>query len=481
MSRTQTGELRVGSERLHARDAVFVYDETDRHLSSIVAAYFADASNSAPLSTDEVVAWTRARVGHAALFHRTLRRVPLDLDLPSWVPDPTMSVREHVTLVPDVRTWDDARARIAEITSARIDPTRPPWELQVMDGVDGVPSMPGPTTLVVLKFHHSVGDGVATRALEQRMFGTDPAPIIRFEEAGTLSTAVRTVGAIVAQPVRFVAGLRRARTAKAQLAASVAAGAIHQPDAVRPATRFNRDIRSVLTFHLVPIPMAEVLAAKAAAPQRVTINDLLLTTVAGALAAYLADHDETPESSLAAMVPMSMRGVADWDSANRLSQMVVDLHTDIADPLARLAAIKQSAGRAKQRTADPVVLRADRLVETAPALLLRAAGWARAQRRFDGADTVPLCNTTISNVPPVTDELVFCGMPIRRAVGALPILDGDGLRHLITSQGEEIVLAFTTSAAMMPDPEHYGELLLRSFRTLAAALAAQGVAARAGS
>lgn len=465
-------ELRVGAERLRPRDAVFVYDETDRHLSHIVAVYFADASAGRAPSSDELLDWARARLGHAVLFHRRLRRVPLDLDLPSWVPDPTMTVREHVRRSTDVHTWAEARARIAEITSARMDLTRPPWEIQVLDRVDDVPAMPGPTTIIVLKFHHSVGDGVATRALEQLLFGTGPAPAPRLDEPSTLRTVARTVTALGTQPVRFVTGLRRHRRAATELATAVAAGDIHEPAALRPATRFNRDIRSATTFHLVPIPMAEVRAAKAAAPQRVTINDLMLTTVAGALADYLAGHGETPADSLAAMVPRSMRGVADWDSRNRLTQMIVDLHTDIADPAARLAAIRQSANRAKQRAADPAVLRADRLVETAPALLLRAAGWARAQRHFDGTDTVPMCNTTISNVAPVSDTLSFCGLPVVRAVGALPVLDGDGLRHLITAQGEEITLTFTTSAAMMPDPEHYGELLLRSFHTLATALTA---------
>ncbi|WP_278264414.1 wax ester/triacylglycerol synthase domain-containing protein [Nocardia sp. AG03] len=465
-----TAELRVGAEQLRPRDAVFVYDETDRHLSSIVAVYFADASAGTPPNRDALLDWARARLGHAELFHRRLRRVPLDLDLPYWVPDPTMTVREHVRLTTDVRTWAQARARIAEITSARMDLTRPPWEIQVMDRVDGVPAMPGPTTIIVLKFHHSVGDGVATRALEQRLFGGEPAPAPRLDEPSTLTTVARTVAALGTQPVRFVTGLRRHRAAAAELASAVASGDVDEPLAVRPATRFNRDIRSPLTFHLVPLPMAAVLAAKAAAPQRVTINDLMLTTVAGALADYLAEHDETPDGSLAAMVPMSMRGVADWDSRNRLTQMIVDLHTDIADPVDRLVAIRRSANRAKRRTADATVLRADRLVETAPALLLRAAGWARAQRHFDGTATVPMCNTTISNVPPVSDTLSFLGLPVVRAVGALPILDGDGLRHLITAQGAEIVLTFTTSTAMMPDPEHYGELLLRSFHTLAAAL-----------
>ncbi|MFD4355752.1 wax ester/triacylglycerol synthase family O-acyltransferase [Nocardia sp. NPDC058518] len=464
-------ELRVGTQRLSPRDAVFVYDETDRHLSNIVAVYFADSSapRHEPLTIAQVADWARASIGHAQLFHRRLRHVPMDLDLPYWEPDHTLSVRDHITL-DGSGTWADARTRIAEITSARMDLTRPPWELHVLDRVEGVPGMPGTTTIVVLKFHHSVGDGVATRALEQHLFGTGSAPAVQLDRARPLTTAVRTAGALMSAPVRFGAGLRRARMARDELRALVDAGTVHDPAPLRPATRFNRDIDAALTFHLVPIPMSEVLAAKAAATQRVTINDLMLTTISGALATYLAEHDEVPEGSLAAMVPMSMRGVAEWDSANQLSQMIVDLHTDIGDPIQRLTAIKQSAGRAKQRTADPVVQRTELRVETAPALLLRAAGWARAQRRFDDSATVPFCNTTISNVPPVTDSLVFCGRPVRRAVGSLPILDGDGLRHLITSQGDEIVIAITTNAAMMPDPDHYDELILASFRELAAAL-----------
>ncbi|MFD3594222.1 wax ester/triacylglycerol synthase family O-acyltransferase [Nocardia sp. NPDC058640] len=468
-----SAELRVGTQRLSPRDAVFVYDETDRHVSNVVAVYFADASGRSALTTDQVLAWARTSIGHAPLFSRRLRRVPMDLDLPYWVPDPTLSVREHITLTRPA-TWDDARARIAEITSARMDLTRPPWEIHVMDGVEGVPAMPGATTIVVLKFHHSVGDGVATRELEQRLFGTKSAPSVQLDRARPISAAVRTVGALTSAPVRFIAGLRRSRAAKDELQAL---GTMKEPVPLRPATRFNRDIHSELTFHLLPIPMKEVLAAKAAAPQRVTVNDLMLTTIAGALATYLAERDETPDGSLAAMVPMSMRGVAEWDSANQLTQMIVDLHTDITDPIARLRAIKDSAGAAKKRTRDPVVQRTDRLVETAPALLLRAAGWARAQRRFDDSPTVPLCNTTISNIPPVTDTLTFRDRPITRVVGSLPILDGDGLRHLITSQGDEIVIAVTTNAAMMPDPQHYGDLLLASFRELAAALLAFGIPA----
>ncbi|WP_280214972.1 hypothetical protein [Nocardia cyriacigeorgica] len=51
-------------------------------------------------------------------------------------------------------------------------------------------------------------------------------------------------------------------------------------------------------------------------------------------------------------------------------------------------------------------------------------------------------------------------------------MDGDGLRHLITSQGDEIVISFSTDPTTMPDPDHYAALLLDSFRALIASFAA---------
>ncbi|WP_280234525.1 wax ester/triacylglycerol synthase family O-acyltransferase [Nocardia cyriacigeorgica] len=463
--------LRISAERLHPRDAVFVYDETDRHLSNIVAVYAFDSSGAKPLTTDQVVDWVRARLGHSKLFHRRLQRVPLDLDLPYWVPDPILDLRDHVRLTTP-GTWSDVRRAIAETASTRMDLARPPWEIHVMDRVREVPNFPGEATFVVLKFHHSVGDGVATRELELELFGDGPLPPAPQLDPRwpTPTTALHTADALTLGTLRFATGLRRTRSAAAEVETRIEEGRLDQPLPHRPATRFNRPIQHPLTFDLVTIPLAEVLKAKANSPTRITLNDLMLATIAGALTTYLAERDELPAGSLAAMVPMSMRPITTWTSANQLVQMYVDLHTDITDPIERLQAIRESATSEKQRNSDPSVLCTESRVETSPSWLLRLAGWARAQRNFEAADTVPLVNTTISNVPPVATALEFCDRPIARIFGVLPTMDGDGLRHLITSQGEEIVISFSSGEAMMPDPDHYGSLILDAFRDLTGSL-----------
>ncbi|WP_245670842.1 wax ester/triacylglycerol synthase family O-acyltransferase [Nocardia flavorosea] len=466
-----TAEIAAMTEQLAPRDAVFYYDETDRHPSTIVAVYVFDCRGAEPLDTAAAVRWAQERAGFAPLFRRRLRRVPFDLDLPYWVPDPAFDIAGHVLVEPAGADWDTVRRRLGEITVARVDLGRPPWMFHFFDRVHGVPGTPGPTTILALKFHHSAVDGVATRELEAQLFSGRTASAA---PGGVPWRApVMGIRAALVFPYRlacFVASLRRAGAARTEVRERAAAGLLDEPLPTRPATRFNRAAGPGRAVDQVTLALSQVKAVCARCAERTTVNDVMLTVVSGALAAYLGEKQETPPDSLAAMVPISMRGIAEWHSANRLGQMAVDLHTDITEPSARLAAIRESVRRERRRNTDPAVLRYAARVETSPAWLLRLAGWARAQRTYAGAGSIPLSNTTISNVPPTGDGMTFRGAPLLRAFGVLPVLDGDGLRHLISSQGDELVITFHVDSAMMPDPERYRELLVQSFRDLVDAL-----------
>ena len=57
-----------------------------------------------------------------------------------------------------------------------MDLTRPPWELHFFTGVDGLDDLPGRLTAVVLKAHHSAGDGLAVLELAQDIFSESLRP-----------------------------------------------------------------------------------------------------------------------------------------------------------------------------------------------------------------------------------------------------------------------------------------------------------------
>jgi diacylglycerol O-acyltransferase len=59
-------------------------------------------------------------------------------------------------------------------------------------------------------------------------------------------------------------------------------------------------------------------------------------------------HAELPEQSLKAMVPVSLRKPGDMDSANAVGSISVNLATNIADPVKRMIAIRDSASAGKE-------------------------------------------------------------------------------------------------------------------------------------
>lgn len=465
-----------GTARMAPQDAEFYYNENERHRSNIVAVYLFDATGGGDLDGDRALSWMRERLGQARMFTHRIRRVPLDLDLPSWEPEPRLDLERHVHLKSvDAAGWEPVRRLISRIVAEPIDLARPPWELHVLTGITGVDDSPDRMTAVVLKFHHSAGDGIATRDLGRRLFGAAqdrlpaparaPHPLVEFAVAGATLPLRLT---------RFGLGLQATGEAGRRADELSAAGEFVTPLATRPMCRFNGALAAEFTFDHVRLPRAAIDAVRAAVPG-VTVNDVLLATVSGGLRGYLDGHGETPSGSLAAMVPMSLRGTGtgagsdtDGPRATHLALLAVDLHTDVADPLGRLRAIAASSRAEKTRHGNKHVRRAARRIETTPAWLLRLTGYARRFQPHTG-ETVPLHNTMVSNVPWAGTDLAFEGAPIVRILGVLGVVDGSGLRHLIvTSEPSAVDLTFSTDMSMMSDPQEYKRLLRASLDELVA-------------
>ena len=81
----------------------------------------------------------------------------------------------------------------------------------------------------------------------------------------------------------------------------------------------------------------------------VTVNDVVLGIVSGALRMWLADHGETPSRSLVAGVPVSTEqpGAAPRLAGNRVSNLFTSLATDVDDPAERLHTISRTTAEAK--------------------------------------------------------------------------------------------------------------------------------------
>jgi len=460
--------------KLEPRDAAWVYLEQANTPSLSIAMYVFDTSTDprGVMTPDEVRAFVAERVQAVDVFTRRLRRVPLDLDHPSWVADHEFDIDNHLEVV-DARGggWGEFRRIASEFVGGRLDLQRPPWEMRVvtrLTDIDGVAD----AAAVLLKFHHSVGDGAVTLEMTRRLFSAqvDRQPATGPQTPVGPRSVMQALPTVSRQLRAFVQGLRDVSAAGKEVKAAVDSGEVRVPPRMRPATRFNGSVGPARTFDAASFLLDDVRAIRAAAGD-VTINDVALTLVAGALRDYLREVGEEPEESLGAKVPMSIRSLGHLESANQLTVLQVDLHTDISDPLERLRAIHTSTAAERDRKQRAEVLRSETLVDVTPGFVVRAINWI-ASRLPSSSSSVPYFNVVTTNVARGGVDLWLRDAQAVSTYGAAALTARQGLTHAIHSLGNTLTISVLTTPNMMNDPERYVALIHAQFDSLAAAVGA---------
>ena len=121
-----------------------------------------------------------------------------------------------------------------------------------------------------------------------------------------------------------------------------------------PKTRFDEPVGPNRVFDACVFDLEDLKALKNAA--NLTLNDIAVCIVSGALRTYLLAHNELPAESLLATMPVNMRTrIGATTDNNQVGAMSARLHTDIADPLERLHTIKKSLDEAKAFIDTPLV------------------------------------------------------------------------------------------------------------------------------
>nr|MDJ0787896.1 WS/DGAT domain-containing protein [Myxococcota bacterium] len=183
----------------------------------------------------------------------------------------------------------------------------------------------------------------------------------------------------------------------------------------------------------------------------VTVNDVVLGICAGALRKFLSERGELPSDPLIAMVPVSVRTEAQKGTfGNQVSAMGASLHTDVADPIARLQRIHESMRVAKEKhQALPATLLQDFAQFAPPAVAARAA---RVVARAAVANWMDLpFNVVISNVPGPQFPVYGFGAKLVANYPVSAINDGVGLNITVQSYNGNLDFGLIACRDLMPD------------------------------
>ncbi|MFF0490334.1 wax ester/triacylglycerol synthase family O-acyltransferase [Nocardia sp. NPDC004068] len=465
-------------ERMTGLDASFLYLETDTQLLHICALIVLDpVADGASYEFAALKAELGRRLHLIPAMRRHIHRVPFDLDHPVWIEDAHFDLDYHVRRagLPAPGGRRELAELVGDIAGRPLDRTKPLWQLWAIEGLDGG------KVAVITKYHHAAVDGVTGTQillhlcdLEPGVRYPDPEPGDRVAErapddlrlaAEGLLRFPTKLGAVGMLPktLGMVNGFwQRRRNAMKGMAVPFTA----------PRTRFNRTISPHRSVAFTNSSLGDVKEIKAAFG--VTVNDVVLAVVAGALRDYLAAHDELPDSSLFASVPVSTHETTRHErGANKVSTLFCRLYTDVADPVERLRLIAEANAGAKR---EHDLIGADFLqdwAKYAPPNTFQLA--ARAYSSFKLAEKHPVVhNLVISNVPGPRAPLYFLGYRVDSMYPFGPVFHGAGLNITVLSVGGNLDFGFIACRESVPDVEAMADAVHDSMRALLSAARERG-------
>lgn len=464
-----------GLEAISGMDATFLYAETPTspmHIGSV-------AVIEGSLDFDKFRATILSRIHTVPNLRKRLVYVPLSIDYPYWVDDPNFDIDMHIhhIALPKPGNWKVLRKIANQIFSEPLDQSRPLWSFTFVEGLDNIPQVPKGSVAVISKIHHVAIDGVGSTGLLSLLFDFTPEtrPIPKPKPykpkplPNELAIILKSTLSFVEKPFKFPKLINEAITAsfKAGMLTRVQKAKLPTAPFSAPSSPLNGIISAQRKWNTAILSLDRVKALKGIV--QTTLNDVVLGICAGALRRYLLEKDKLPIKPLVAMVPISTRTTAEEkQQGNQISSMLVQLATNIEDPIERLEAIQENTVRGKTYHGAIGAKTLANMSEAVPFGIANQA--ARLYSRFQIAEMHnPVFNVTITNVPGPQFPLYLNGHKLLSVMGMAPIIDGMGLIITVFSYNGLITISPTSDAKTMPDIDIFTRYIRESANELEAA------------
>jgi WS/DGAT/MGAT family acyltransferase len=467
------------NRRLSNVDATFLYMEKPTQPAHIGGCTLYEGDLPKPVVAEIL----SARLHRLPRYRQRVVFPPFGLAHPTWEEDPHFDIDHHVDELTLPAPADDTvmSAIGGQVYAGMLDRERPLWKLTLLRG------RPDGRTAMIWKIHHAMVDGVSGVDLSMVLHDLTPdagppdAPPAPWQPAPLpdplrlLEDAVRDRLTEAAQAFTDdLFGLLRPASAGDRVQQIVNAVTGSMPKLLQPAPRvpFNGTLSVQRRFAWVELDFAAVRAIRGVLGG--TVNDVVLTVIAGGLGRYLRKHGiRTDGLELRAMCPVSMRRPDERGAlGNLVSIMIAPLFAGITDPAARLAAERTAMEDLKKQGQADGLYVLTQLANRVPP----------GRQAFALQLTLPttVLNTVSTNIPGPQIPLYLAG---RKLVAWYPLglLASDiGLFNAILSYNQTLTIAATVDPTLMPDPWFYAQCLRESFDELHAAAAAAGATVSPG-
>jgi len=402
--------------------------------------------------------------------------VPFLADYSYWVEDETFDLKNHIhfSTLSKPGTWKQFCSEVERIISIPLDISRPLWEMHVIKGLNKIDGVPKGCFAVIHKKHHGQFDGSSATYVKSVIHTLDPAttelppkqPIAADKTPDQLALFWQTIlRNTMIKPLERMNFFCRVLPNLQEAMRAAISNTLKMGTAVR--TRFSKAIPSLSrVVEAKTFSMEDIQQFRKLVPGT-TVNDVVITIFSGALRKYLMHHNELPKASLRGLVPIAVRKEKEIGTGgNKVFSMVTVTHTEVDDPVERLAKIHEATNDSKTFTNAIGGRAMNEMLELAPLSMIDYSIQFSQGIKLANYNTPLNSGVGISNVPGSRVPLYFCGAQQIRCFNWGFLMDGMGLLLAAGCYGDELVFSALSCPEMMPDLDFFADCIQKSFDEL---------------
>ena len=397
-------------------------------------------------------------------FRMRVRESHVPLNPPYWEEDATFDLRSHLirTALPSPGGKVALQELASRLLSTPLDFSKPLWQFHFIEEYEE-------GSAIVVRLHHCIADGMALMYLLLAMADfTADAPLHKGHKGNDkpvkkkrrkllggginviAQRAMKTVKA-TRSAAKFVKKERDAifadRGHLLDIAITGAEGAVAvgrlllRPPDPKTIYRGKLGVRKQGIW-IDPIPLADIKIIKNATGT--TVNDVLVTALAGGLRHYMIERGESVEGvNFRAAIPVNLRKPDEMEElGNKFGLVFLSLPIGIEDPLERLQEVHK---------------RMDKLKDSPEAMaslgILAALGLSPKDMQAGMVSMVAAKATAVmTNVPGPPIPLYMAGGKIKSLMFWVPQAGRVSLGLSIISYAGEVMMGIVTDSGLITDP-----------------------------
>jgi WS/DGAT/MGAT family acyltransferase len=393
-----------------------------------------------------------------------------------WQDDPDFDIDAHLRrrALPAGAGKKELQALASELSVLPLNPGKPLWRFDLIENYNGGSAM-------VVRIHHSIADGIALVGVILSL--TDLTPDVDPQTA-VATESDKTEGEYVpAGLIENLAGLLTSVVNRGTELGGRAMGLASDPDRISTYGRHGIGLLTELAKLLAMPPDSPTrLKGKTGTVKRVawseliplnevkalgkalgcSVNDVLLSAVAGAFRAYFLQKGETVRDvEVRAMIPVNLRSARDEGTlGNRFGLGTLSLPLHEGNPFARLFMVRTRMNELKSSYQPPLTLGILAAVGVAPKIV---------QQQF--LDILAAkASTVMTNVPGPKQPLYLAGSRLDQVMFWVPQSGDIGIGVSILSYNDNVQFGLITDHNFVPDPENIAPLFAAEFEKMLTAL-----------